>query len=248
MLGLLAPACGGSTPTTIEPDAFTASACKSDTLAASTKARIRGLKVIDDETGLEGLRCVAWQRVSPAEVKLDLFNFDAGCASDWTGAGSVAPDGTLALNVDTCQLSKCGTCLYDWSFDVHAQVAAAQPVALKLTLSTCGEQQADATTTAVIGPEPSGIRCALASYGAVNWLASAMKTCGSAGMPCVGSLLCGSGAFSSTGTCTQGLVCDNGGTPDQPVCLHPCTTVADCPRADVYACQAGLCRPTGLAP
>lgn len=71
-------------------------------------------------------------------------------------------------------------------------------------------------------------------------------TCGQAGMPCVGSLFCGADQFTSTGTCLAGLVCDSSAAPDQPVCLLSCTTSSDCPRTDVFGCQAGLCRPWGL--
>jgi hypothetical protein len=59
----------------------------------------------------------------------------------------------------------------------------------------------------------------------------------------VGSLLCGTGQFTSTGTCATGLVCDSSAAANQPVCLVPCATNADCPRTDVWSCQSGLCRP-----
>ena len=65
-------------------------------------------------------------------------------------------------------------------------------------------------------------------------------------MPCEASLLCGSGRLTSPGTCAAGLLCDSTAAVNEPVCLVPCTVVADCPRADGYACQAGACRPTGL--
>jgi hypothetical protein len=230
-------------------NAFSSSACKKDTASPSAQVHIRSLNVIDNEAGLEGLRCVAWERVGVGQLKLDLYNFDATCGATWTGDGVVAADGTLALHVDNpgCQVAKCGICLYDWSFDLHVAVPAGQPVSLAVAVDACQGQQATVHSAAVIGTEPKGIRCTLASYGAMNWQADAAGTCGKAGMPCVGSLLCGTGSLASTGTCADGLLCDSSAAPNEPVCFVPCTTVADCPRVDVYTCQAGLCRPAGLA-
>jgi hypothetical protein len=217
-------------------------------VAKDSQAHIRSLKVIDSERGLEGLRCVAWERVSVGELKLDLYNFDAACGATWTGDGAVAADGALELHIDnpSCEIAKCGICLYDWSFDLHVDVPAEQAVPLTIAVDACQGQQSTALSTAVMGPEVKGIRCALGAYGAMTEQAYAAGTCGKAGMPCVGSLFCGTGSFTSTGTCAEGLVCDSSAAPNEPVCFVPCTTVADCPRADVYACQAGLCRPAGL--
>lgn len=226
-------------------NAFASSACKSQPAPKSLTAHLRGLQVIHDETGLAGLRCVAWERVGGDVLKLDLYNFDAACAESWNGDVALAADGSLALQVDNpgCQAMHCGICLYDWSFDVQVSVAANAEVPVNLTSSACAGQQSGTQLSLAIGSEAKGIRCTLASYGALNWQASATGTCGEAGMPCVGSLLCGSGSFSSTGTCADGLVCDSSAAANQPSCFVPCTTVADCPRADVYGCQAGLCRP-----
>jgi hypothetical protein len=230
---------------TVEPSAFSSSACKKDALAKKTLAHIRSLKVIDNEVGLDGLRCVAWERLA-GELKLDLYNFDAACGAVWTGDGGVAVDGTLDLHVSnpSCQVANCGICLYDWSFDLHVSVPADQAVVVDLAIDACEAQNRTQSISAVIGPEAIGIHCTLAHYGAMNWQAQAAGTCGKAGMPCMGSLLCGSGSFASTGTCAAGLVCDSSAAVNEPVCFVPCRTVADCPRTDVYSCQTGLCRPS----
>jgi hypothetical protein len=228
---------------------FSSSACKSETARKGSLAHLRTLKVIDDEAGLDGLRCVAWERVGTNALKLDLYNFDAGCAATWNGDGAVAADGTLALQVDNpaCLPSRCGICLYDWSFDLLVNLPVDEAVAVDLTISSCAGQETASHRSVAIGPEAKGIRCTLASYGGLNWQATAAGTCGQAGMPCVGSLLCGTGSFASTGTCAAGLVCDSSAAVNEPVCFVPCSTVADCPRADVYGCQAGLCRPLPAA-
>jgi hypothetical protein len=87
------------------------------------------------------------------------------------------------------------------------------------------------------------MRCTFADFGAANEQASTAGTCGKAGWPCTGSLLCGSGGLTSTGTCDAGLVCDSSAAENEPWCLVPCTTTADCPRPDAWTCQAGLCWP-----
>ena len=234
------PGDGGTSPIL-----FSSSACKKEKSAATLLAHLRTLKVIDNESGLEGLRCVAWQRMGANELKVDLFNFDASCGATWTGDAAVAADGTLNLHVDnpSCTIALCGKCLYDWSFDVNLSVAVGAVVPVTIAADSCASSQAATTWSVAIGSEDKGIHCTLADYGAMTWQASATSTCGKAGMPCVGSLLCGSGEVTSTGTCDAGLVCDSSAAANQPVCLLPCTTNTDCPRADVWSCQSGLCRP-----
>jgi len=223
---------------------FSSSACKKEK-SSTLLAHLRTLKVIDNESGLEGLRCIAWQRVGASELKVDLFNFDAACGATWTGDAAVAADGTLDLHVDnpSCTIAKCGKCLYDWSFDANVSIAARVAVPVAIAVDSCAASQAATTWSEAIGSEDKGIHCTLADYGAMTWQASATSTCGKSGMPCIGSLLCGSGQFTSTGTCATGLVCDSSAAANQPVCLVPCTTSADCPRTDVWSCQSGLCRP-----
>jgi len=246
VLSMVLANCGGADSA---QDSFSSSACKKETTAESRMARVRSLKVLGSEAGLDGLRCVAWERADDQRLLLDLYNFEGACGAVWTGEGSLAADGSLAVHIDnpSCQIFKCGICLYDWSLDLHVSLPVNQSVGLDVAVDSCAGEQTTAHVAALIGPEDTGIRCALAHYGALNLQASAKGTCGQAGMPCEGSLLCGSGSLTSTGTCAAGLVCDSTAAVNEPVCLVPCTTVADCPRADVYTCQAGACRPPGLA-
>ena len=239
-------ACGGGGSA---QDSFSSSACKKENTAEMRMARMRSLNVLGSEAGLEGLRCVAWERASDDRLLLDLYNFEGACGAVWTGEGKLAADGSLAVHIDnpSCQIARCGICLYDWSLDLHVSLPVNQSVGLDVAVDSCAGEQTTAHVSAAIGPEATGIRCSLASYGALSWQASAKGTCGQAGMPCEGLLLCGSGSLTSTGTCAAGLVCDSAAAVDEPVCLVPCATVAECPRADVYTCQAGACRPTGLA-
>lgn len=224
---------------------FGSSACKKEE-PAKRLARLRSLRAIPSEAGLDGLTCVGWQRTD-AGLILDLYNFEGACGARWTGDGALAADGTLEVRIDNpgCTIAACGTCLYDWSFELSARLPE-QAVPLAVVVSACPGEQESRRVTAALGAEASGLACTQASYGALTWQAAAHGTCGQTGMPCEGSLLCGSGSVSTTGTCADGLACDNSVVATEPVCRVPCATVADCPRSDVYACDAGLCKPTSV--
>ena len=226
---------------------FASSACKKDLAAKSAMARIFSMLVIDNQAGLDGLSCVAWQRAGAGQMKIDLYNYTGACGTTWIGDAAVAADGTLELHIDnpSCTVALCGKCLYDWSFDLNAVIPSNQITPVAITIDTCKGQQQAVQLSGNLGAADAGLSCTFADYGALTWQASAASTCGKAGMPCVGSLLCGTGSFTSTGTCDSGLVCDSSSAVNEPRCLVPCTTTADCPRADAWSCQSGLCRPAG---
>jgi hypothetical protein len=236
---------GGQVKPSVSATTFASSACKKDSAARSAMAHRYGLMVINNEAGLDGLRCVAWQRVGAGEFKIDLYNFDSACGATWAGDAAVAADGTLELHIDnpSCRMAQCGKCLYDWSFDVQAAIPANQATPVAITIDSCKGQQQTVQQSAALGAGDAGISCVFADYGSLTWQAEAAGTCGKAGMPCVGSLLCGTGSLTSTGTCDSGLTCDSSAAVNEPRCLASCTTIADCPRADAWSCQSGLCRP-----
>lgn len=264
-LGVLCAAmllgCGsdGGVDTTTSPDAgaapqqgqssFHSSACKRSETAKSHLAR-RYRQVIEDDVGLDGLQCVAWKRVGATELKLDLYNFEGACGTTWVGDAAIGADGTIALGIDnpSCMVALCGKCLYDWSFDIHGAIPAGAPMPINITVNTCKGEQTPVQIPATVGAEEQGLACSFADWGGVLWLGSATNTCGTLAMPCQGSSLCGSGGLTSTGTCSEGLVCDSSAATNEPRCLAPCTTTQDCPRADAWTCQAGLCRPNAQPP
>jgi hypothetical protein len=234
---------GQSDAVTSLPALFSTSPCKKSAAASTTTGPGASLRVIDNQAGLEGLECVAWERGS-TDTLIDLFNFDGACGASWTGDGAVAADGSVKLTVDNpgCMIASCGICMYDWSFTLRSSIPANQTVPLSIQVSPCPGSSTD-TTTASIGAAKSGINCTFAHYGALAWHAMAKGLCGKAGMPCQGASLCGSGSPSSTGTCATGLVCDSSAAPNEPRCLVPCQNDTDCPRTDVWSCRSGLCRP-----
>jgi len=238
--------CGGDSPPTAQTKSFVSSACKKEQVAQSTTSLSPILQVLTDTTGLDGLSCVAWQRAGAGQLKLDLYNYENACGTTWSGTGSVLPDGSLQLVIanPSCTIANCAKCLYDWSFDLDVNLATAVATPLDVQVGACPGQQAPTSYPATtIGPADGGVHCTFADYGALNEQAAMAGTCGKAGWPCVGSLFCGTGSFASTGTCDPGLVCDSSSGQNEPRCLVPCTTVADCPRADAWACLSGLCRP-----
>jgi hypothetical protein len=224
---------------------FSASACKKELKkglsTSSTPAHLRALKVIQDESGLAGLRCVAWQRLANG-LKVDLYNFDAACGAKWTGDGAVASDGTLALNISnpSCSLTACGVCLYDWSFDLRTSAPTGASLPVTIAVLPCEKMvsgtsitMAGATWAEVLGDQDQGIHCVFADYTALILQAGVTGTRGTSGMPCAGA----------TQTCSEGLVCDAGAAATESLCLVPCAADADCPRTEVWSCQSGLCRP-----
>lgn len=241
------PVDGGGAEAAGPATTFASSACKKDMAAKNAMARIFSMLVIDNQAGLDGLSCVAWQRAGAGEMKIDLYNYTSACGTTWAGDAEVTADGTLELHIDnpSCMVAHCGKCLYDWSFDAHVAIPANQATPVVIAIDTCKGQQETVQIASTLGAADAGLSCAFADYGALNWQASAASTCGKSGMPCVGSLLCGTGSFTSTGTCDSGLVCDSSAAVNEPRCLVPCTTTADCPRADAWSCQSGLCRPVG---
>jgi hypothetical protein len=219
---------------------FSSSACKKEfkreSRISSPLAHIRALKVIQDEGGLEGLRCVAWQRLAD-ELKVDLYNFVGACGAVWMGDGTVTSDGTLALDISnpSCTLTACGVCLYDWSFDLRTSVATEASAPVTVAVHPCGttSSTAESTWTEMIGDKDQGIHCVFADYNAVSLQAGNTGTRGTFGMPCVGAAQ----------TCSEGLICAIGAAANENLCLVPCTTDANCPRTDVWSCQSSLCRP-----
>jgi len=229
-----APATGEDAGVETGGSSFSTSACKKDEKISLSRAHVRGLKVIQDESGLAGLRCVAWQRLANA-LKVDLYNFDGACGSKWTGDAAVLSDGTLALDIrdPSCAFTACGECLYDWSFDLNTSVASGVRVPATITVDPCERLVPGSTLTEVIGDEDQGIHCMFADFSALNLQAGATGTRGTSGMPCAGA----------AESCSEGLICDSSAAANQPRCLVSCANDVDCPRTDVWSCQSGLCRP-----
>jgi hypothetical protein len=244
---------GQPTPTLTR---FVGSGCKKETPAAASAqsvhrsggdtARVSQALDVGALAGeTVGLRCVAWETVAPDTLSVALINFDGACGAQWKGAAKFDAQGlTLGLVNPLCMIAACGTCIYDWTFDVHLATPSA-PLPVAIQIDTCpGTQPIQTTTVSLpVDTAPSGIVCNYAEFGALGWQAMALGTCGTVGMPCNGTSMCSSSVTPPAPPCTAGLTCTAGQSADKTICAKPCTVEADCGTSGAQTCTAGLCRP-----
>lgn len=198
-----------------------------------------------------GLKCFAWEVVSDNRLKIDLYNFDGACGAAWTGKAAIESDGGLKLSLinPDCRIALCGTCMYDWSFDVEG-VDTSKDVALSLSIDTCpsGEVSTpikNANVTLPTAAKASGILCNYADFNGLGWQAMALDQCGTTGMPCMNALnsLCNSNASTDPPSCQAEMICTDNGAAEQRICAKACVADADCGSLGILSCQEGLCRP-----
>lgn len=212
---------------------FQGSACKKES----------GGQALTANEAYAGLQCIRWKPIDASTLKIELLNFEGGCGAQWKGESHVTDSG-LELRVVNpgCMLAACGSCMYDWSFDVHAAKDA--DLALSMVEDPCPGQQTPTTVTATLplSTTPEGELCRYASHGGLGWQASSLGTCGQAYMPCRNpNDMCSQG--SAADPCEAGLTCADGASSSEQVCHAPCTTDADCAPTGILTCQTGLCRP-----
>ena len=145
-------------------------------------------------------------------------------------------DGTLELSVykDTCDVFRCGTCVFDFDFEVEVPLDA--PLALRLGAAVCASEPTSFALelTLPLDEAESGVVCqpleanALAQYGRTR------GTCGNRNMPC------GDCNTTDVTSCAEGLVCTALAMGDER-CLEACETDDDC-VGGLTTCQEGLCR------
>lgn len=229
-------ACGSDDAASASGDgslvAFKGSTCKKENAGALTA-----------EDTYAGLQCVRWTTVDADTVKIELLNFEGGCGAQWKGEAKAVDAGLeLRLVNPGCLLAACGSCMYDWSFDVRAKGAADLP--LSIVTDPCpGEQTPDQdTATLPLGTTAEGELCRYANHGALGWQAMALSACGKAYMPCrIGGGMCEPNG--SEPECDSGLTCADGASATAKVCHANCTGDSDCAPTGTMKCDGGLCRP-----
>ncbi|MBX3125760.1 MAG: hypothetical protein KF718_03555 [Polyangiaceae bacterium] len=238
---LLLGACGGeeSSPSSTPGDtllSFKGSACK--------KEGTGGQALTADEA-YAGLQCIRWKSLGADKLSIELFNFEGACGAQWKGQSQALADGVVELRAGNpgCLLAACGSCMYDWTFDVKVATSADLP--LSIVTDPCpGEQQPHTVTaTLPLTSAPDGELCRYADYSGLGWQAMSLGTCGHAYMPCRTSGGMCSPEGSSTEPCAVGLTCADGAGAGEPVCHAPCAGDGDCAPAGILTCQDGLCRP-----
>jgi hypothetical protein len=213
--------------------AFSGSACKKESQSSALTAA----------DAYAGLSCIRW-KPSAAGLQIDLVNFEGACGAQWHGSATATATGIeLVASNPSCLLAACGSCMYDWGFEVHA--GTDQDLPIDIVTDPCpGEQPAEkVTATLPLATAASGELCRYASYGGLGWQAAALGHCGMAFMPCrEAGGLCDTG--SATTACDPGLECAGGASAAERVCHPSCATDADCALPGILACQSGSCRPS----
>lgn len=118
---LLLASCGGTETDNPLAD-FKRTGCKNHsetalTLAADTASS----EPLPADTAHDGLYCFEYD-YDEGEKLLDVhvYNYPSGCGSSFTGASATSREGWLTLSVQrsSCTVARCGSCLFDFSFQV----------------------------------------------------------------------------------------------------------------------------------
>ncbi len=228
---------------------FRDSGCKKERgleSASDTASITQALVSADYSTETMGLKCFAWESVAAGGLKIDLYNFEGPCGAEWTGEASLQDLGALALSLvnPDCLIASCGSCIYDWSFEV-ADFDTSQPLPVSVGIDTCpGEQEVERLeATLPVDTQQSGILCNYANHGALGWQAMSLGECGTLGMPCVSENNCPGADATTEPGCEGELTCTDNGDSTQRICAKACSAEADCGELGVWGCTEGLCRP-----
>lgn len=230
-------ACGSDDSS--EPDAsngtlaaFHTSECKKENASALTATE-----------AYAGLQCIRWQPGDGGTLQVELVNFDGACGAQWKGSASSSDAGlTLRATNPGCMLAACGSCIYDWTFDVKLE--ASVDLSVSVVTDPCPGEQTPETDSATLplATTPAGELCRYADFGALGWQAASLGTCGVAYMPCrSGNGMCSLGSGQSP--CDTGLECATGANAADEICHAVCTDDTQCAPAGILTCQSGLCRP-----
>ncbi len=167
--------------------AFSGSKCKKE--AQSGQA-------LTAEDAYAGLSCIRWEPLGEDALRITLVNFAGGCGAQWKGKVETPETGLeLWATNPGCLLAACGSCIYDWTFDV--KIARDADLPLKIVTDPCPGQQPpeEMSTTLPLSGGTTGELCRFADFNALGWQASALDTCGQAYMPCrTGNGMCSLGS------------------------------------------------------
>lgn len=217
---------------------FEGSECKSGQGLTLPSAVMRTAAALTLEPELyDALHCFAWERLGSGAVQVDVLNYSAGCHVAWEPGEVVLEDDRLTLTVRNaaCAVAGCGSCIYDFTFEV-SDVDEARPLQLTFQEDTCHDIELAAELTLPLDERESGIVCR-----EVRFYTGLEPICGTAhAPPCTGMdgpLTCATGACDD-----EALTCvARPEDADGDVCLETCEDHADC-SLEIESCQGGLCR------
>lgn len=239
-LATAAVSCGGGTQTGNPVLSFESSGCKvaghsTALTAVSSEGGVAGVRsaLLVDSERYDGLQCFGYELSESGVLTLDVLNMAGGCAIEWDGRVELEA-GTARLFVENprCDVqAACGSCVYDFSFELDG-VDAGAPLALELwEKGDCEAAELDAQVTLPLDTESRGMRCRPVDPGVLAWIGQ-----------CGGELHHACGAICEPeGACDEGLTCGEFVDGDER-CLGACQSDADCPLDGLLRCDEGLCR------
>lgn len=223
--------CAGGTetdnPATLRD--FSASACKT----RETNPGQQGLVLSSDA---EGLQCVEWESGSSG-LQVRLLNFPEPCGDAYLGKASAGAEGlSLSVYKNSCQVFKCGWCVFDFEFELSG-IDASHDLPVRIGSAVCESEPTEYgdQLTLPLGKEKEGVLCRYMEQGPLEWYGRALDKCGKRNMPC------GDCTGADTTSCAAGLRCTQLGQNDSR-CLQECTSDDDC-SGGLTTCQDGVCQP-----
>jgi hypothetical protein len=236
-LVLLLPMCAHDGTETDNPVIdFEATRCKgrSTGLSLPAVARTASAQALDP-SAYEGLYCYGWEVLDGGVLALDVINRSAGCYVQWQPGPSRVDGSRIDLGVanGSCAIAGCGSCEYDFSFEVEG-TDHGRPAELQLHAYDC-EGNEDAQGPVVVLPideRPEGLLCRPQRNVGFDF------GCGKAHLPpCTEE----GSEGSCEDACPEGLVCVEDAVDDDDLCFTSCSDDSDCPL-EVESCQDGACR------
>jgi len=226
--------CTGSGTETDNPatplKSFSSSACKTKGLGEGQQALVR-------ESDADGLTCVEWTRQPGGALELQLYNIAEPCG-EYLGTAATGTDGSVELTVykDTCDVFRCGTCVFDFHYELN-NVPADEPLRLRIGSAVCESKPTTVTDELVlpIDSQDTGILCRSQDRSGLEAVARSRGSCGAANMPC--GQPCDS---ADRETCGAGLTCTEL-APSDSRCLTDCEADADC-SSGLTTCSNGVCQ------
>jgi hypothetical protein len=229
---------------------FSSSECKKESAEALVASLSRSLVTGVSSADYDGLKCVSWDVGADGSGRFDLINFESACGPRWAGSADTGEGNAVSLTVNNpgCMLAACGSCIYDWSFEVSG-LSAGTDVSLSINVNACPEETGSSNNdtyslSVPAAAAPAGVVCRYASFGALEWQAMSLGTEGEYMMPCTDPNNHPEGE--APPPCKEGLTCTAmapGTYRDSSICLRNCAAAA-CAHPDLMSCQEGLCKLT----
>jgi len=240
---LLAPSCTGTETDNPSIDFdFAGSQCKKTGFSEKILPGATSAALMSDD--LRGLHCIAWNADDEGRLKLQVSNYDGPCLVEveWEGRVLERKDGGFDLRVaftdPECRIAACGSCLYDFQFEIEG-VDTHAPLPLSFGDEICGEpDDSPVELTLPLDEGRDGLACRHVNRGTLDWL----SMCGSAHTPCgetADDCELPDEDTPEPWHCEEGLTCSE--EDGQRLCLRECDSDEDCPLAGVETCVDGLC-------